>query len=90
MYLKTYHEAEYTELKALLKHQSELYSEAYGFGQIDRSYAKEKRKSYWNGYGSHDDREVKQYARSMKKATEQQIKRGRKKYVSGRVAGMPR
>ena len=71
LYLKTYHEAEYTELKALLKHQSELYSEAYGFGQIDRSYAEGKEKELLERLGNAVLREVKQYARSMKKATGQ-------------------
>ncbi|MBS5327411.1 MAG: SEL1-like repeat protein [Lachnospiraceae bacterium] len=71
LYLKTYHEAEYTELKALLKHQSELYSEAYGFGQIDRSYAEGKEKELLERLGNAVLREVKQYARSMKKAAGQ-------------------
>lgn len=71
LYLKTYHEAEYTELKALLKHQSELYSEAYGFGQIDRSYVEGKEKELLERLGNAVLREVKQYARSMKKAAGQ-------------------
>ena len=90
LYLETYHAAEYIELKALLKRQSELYSEAYGFGQTDRSYAEGKEKELLERLGNAVLREVKQYARNMKKAIGQTVEENHSIVSGWSVSGIGR
>lgn len=67
MYLEKYHAKEYQEFKEIINRQSDLYSEAYGVGKTDRSYAEGKMADLLERLGNAILKEVKGYENKINK-----------------------
>lgn len=71
LYLDRYHKTEFEELKSILKRQSDLYSQAYGY--YDRSYEESKIKDLYERLGNAILKEIKDYDKRMKKKIDKEF-----------------
>lgn len=65
MYLEKYHAKDYKEFKEITQRQSELYTQAYGIGQSNRSYAEGKEDDLLKRLGNTIIKEIKRYDSGM-------------------------